>query len=52
MLAWDKAGSRLKKSLNPGIVVHTFNPSIIGDWAMQISWFKVKLQSKFQESQA
>jgi hypothetical protein len=34
------------------MVVHAFNPSIIGDRVMQISEFKVNLQSKFQESQA
>jgi hypothetical protein len=30
----------VKKSLNPGVVVHAFNPSITEDRAMQISEFK------------
>ena len=39
----------MKKSLNPGMVIHTFNPSITGDRAKQISEFTVNPQSKFQE---
>jgi hypothetical protein len=42
----------MKKSLNQGMVVHALNPSITGDRAMQISEFKVNLQSNFQENQA
>ena len=42
----------MKKRLNPGITVHTFNPSIIGDRVIKISEFKINLQNKFWENQA
>ena len=41
-----------KNSLNPGMLEQAFNPNISDDRAMQISEFKVSLQSEFQDSQA
>ena len=41
---------QVKKSLNSGMLVHAFNPSLTEDKGMQVSEFKVNLQSKFQDS--
>ena len=43
---------QVEKSLNACMVYYTFNPSRYWETGMQITEFKVSLQSKFQYSQA